>query len=105
MKTKLRMTLLACVFLPALIGCEWPATASHYQVVTTADGKLYRLDNKSGDVHYITPESMTRLTESTQTLEVGQYYKMTDAKDDTKYLKYLGNGQFEKSKWAILKTP
>ena len=93
------------VLLMALTGCEWPVSASRYQMVTTTDGKLYRLDTKDGSVHYITSESMTHLVESTPELQVGGYYKMADATDDTKFVKYLGNGQFEKSKWAILKKP
>lgn len=99
-KTSILLALLALT----LTGCDVPVLAARYQIVSAADGKLYRLDTKEGAVHFLTPGSMTRLSESTPVLRVGGYYKMADATDDTKFLKYLGKGQFEKSKFAILET-
>ena len=96
-----RSILLALVA-AALAGCDGPTLAARYQVVTTADGRLFRLDTKDGTVHFLTSDSMTLLSDSTPVLRVGGYYKMADATGDTKFLKYLGNGQFEKSKFAVL---
>ena len=88
-----------------LAGCDWSFAPACYQLTTAADGKIYRLDTKTGAVHYITPERMVSLSDEIQMLRIGEYYQMSDAKDDTKFLKYLGSGQFEKSQWAIQKKP
>ena len=97
--------LTAVLVLLALSGCEWPSAPSRFQLITATDGKIYRLDAKTGAVHYISPNSMVPLSDETPMLRIGEYYQMSDAKDDTKFLKYLGNGQFEKSQWAIQKRP
>jgi hypothetical protein len=99
---KLAVTVVALV---TLSGCEWPEIRPRYELITATDGKIYRLDNKSGAVHYVTSESLVHLSEEKPTLRVGEYYRMSDAKDDTKFLKYVGNGQFEKSQWAVRKLP
>ncbi len=91
-----------CVFIALigiiLTGCDSSLVQQRYQLQTTTDGKVYRLDTKSGDVCYITPKSIFTLGKGTQKLTVGQYLE----KEDGKYLKYLGNGKFEPSKYAIL---
>jgi hypothetical protein len=60
---------------------------------------------KTGIVHFISPEDMFQFHDETSVLKVGTYYEMGDVTDkgEEKFLKYLGNGQLEKSKWAILK--
>ena len=88
-----------------LSGCDWSLVQPRYQLITATDGKIYRLDIKTGTVHYVTPSGMGLLTDHVPILRVGEYYQMADAKDDTKFLKYLGNGGFEKGKWAIRKEP
>ena len=91
------------VFLsPSTLGLS-RNTQPQYQLISATDGKVYRLDSQTGAVHYITPERMVSLSNGLPVLRVGEYYQMSDAKDDTKYLKYLGNGQFEKSQWAVQK--
>ena len=97
--------LTAVLVLLLLSGCEWPIPQSRYQLVSGTDGKVYRVDAKTGAVHYISPGSMVLLSDATPMLQPGEYYQMSDAKDDTKFLKYLGNGQFEKSQFAIRKRP
>ena len=106
-----RAQMLTAIFvLVAISGCEWPLglsrnTQPQYQLISATDGKVFRLDLQTGAVHYITPERMVSLSNGLPVLRVGEYYQMSDAKDDTKYLKYLGNGQFEKSQWAVQKKP
>ena len=97
--------LIAVLVFIALPGCEWPLPQSRYQLINSTDGKVYRLDAKTGMVHYISPGSMVLLSDATPMLQIGEYYQMSDAKDDTKFLKHLGNGQFEKSQFAIRKRP
>lgn len=90
----------------ALSACEWEQRkASRYQMVTAAKGEVYRLDNETGKVHHISPKGMFQLHDETPVLKVGTYYEMGDVTDkgEEKFLKYLGNGQFEKSIWAVLK--
>lgn len=99
------VTVTMCLCVIMLAGCEGEQEkASRYQIITTAKGEVYRLDNQTGAVHYISPKSMFELHDSTPVLKVGTYYEMEDITDEKKekFLKYLGNGQFEKSKWAIL---
>lgn len=93
----------------ALSGCDrWqaePVGQSRYQLVVTTDGRVYRLDAKTGAVHFVSPEKMLALPEAFPKLTVGSYYEMADAATREKFLKYLGNGQFEKSAWAVRESP
>ena len=102
---KYAQMLIAILLLLVLSGCDWPLAQSRYQLNTATDGKIFRLDAKTGAVHYIMSDRMVPLSEELPMLRIGEYYQMSDAKDDTKFLKYLGNGQFEKSQWAIHKKP
>lgn len=53
----------------------------------------------------MSPKGITELHETTPRLEIGRYYEMPDAaKNDEKFLEYIGQGKFEKSKFAILKS-
>lgn len=90
-----------------LSGCKWPLEeVSRYQMITTTKGELYRLDNQTGTVHYISPNGMNQLHEDTPNLKVGSYYEMEDvtAKGEPKFLEYLGKGKFEKSQFAIVNS-
>ncbi|MFZ6743537.1 hypothetical protein ACO0LC_09955 [Undibacterium sp. JH2W] len=78
-------------------ACEGGWSNARYQLVTSSDGKVYRLDAQSGTVHYVTAEKMLALNDELPTLHVGEYYQMADAKGNIKYLRYVGNAQFEKS--------
>ena len=90
-----------------LVGCDSPPIQPRYQLVNVSDGKVYQLDTKTGALHFVTPEGMYVLTEKVAlpVLRKGQYYEMEDGREEAKFLKYLGNGQFEKNKFAILKNP
>jgi hypothetical protein len=45
----------------------------------------------------VTPDGTFSLSEGTLKLKQGQYFQL----EDGKFLKYIGNGQFEKSDYAI----
>ena len=81
----------------ALSACDRGWSSQRYELVAASDGKVYRIDSQSGTVHYVTSEKMLALNDGLPTLHVGEYYQMADADGNSKYLKYLGNGQFEKS--------
>lgn len=88
---------LIIVAILSLSACDSGWSNSRYQLVTASDGKVYRLDSQTGIVHYVTAEKMLALNDELPTLHIGEYYQMADANGTTKYLKYLGNAQFEKS--------
>lgn len=89
--------LIALFFALLLGGCDQLPGERRYQLVTSPDGKVYRLDTKTGAVHYVTPDGTFSLSERTPKLKQGQYFQL----EDGKFLKYIGNGQFEKSDYAI----
>ncbi|MFZ6874163.1 hypothetical protein ACO0LF_19060 [Undibacterium sp. Di27W] len=89
--------LIVITLLLTLSACEGGWSSARYQLVTSSDGKVYRLDAQSGTVHYVTAEKMLALNDELPTLHVGEYYQMADAKGNIKYLRYVGNAQFEKS--------
>jgi hypothetical protein len=73
-----------------------------YQIHEAKDGRVLRLNMQTGAVHLITNKGLDELSENSPDLKVGKYYEMEDGLKEEKYLKYLGNGKFEKSKFAIL---
>jgi ribosomal protein S6 len=70
-------------------------------MVTAKDGQLYRLNAATGEIARVTESGLRPLTDDLAKLRVGDYYEMSDVTSGEKYLKYLGNGQFEKSLYAI----
>ncbi len=73
-----------------------------YQIHEAKDGRILRLNLQTGEMHLVSNEDLVSLSEKSPILKIGSYYKMEDGKKEAKYLKYLGNGRFEKSKFAIL---
>ena len=98
MKPKIIVTTMISMI---LIGCEQLTQPQAFQLSTTPDGKMLRLNTKSGEIHLVTDEGLIHLNEKNPVLIVGEYYKMSDAETDQKFLKYLGSTQFETSAWAI----
>jgi len=94
-----RLSVLVCIFActSLLLGCNQPSSQEKYQLQTTAEGKVFRIDKNNGDISLATPEGLIKLSDGTPTLVIGQYYK----KEDGKFLKYIGNGRFEESEVAI----
>jgi len=101
------ITVTMCFCVIMLSGCEWEQEeSSRYQVITTAKGEVYRLDDQTGKVHHVSPEGMFLLHDNTPIITVGSYYKMEDvsAEGEPQFLKYLGEGKFEKSQFAIINS-
>lgn len=88
----------------ALAGCNSATESPAYQLITAQDGKLFRLNSQTGETYLVTDSGLVQLTDKWPMLQVGEYYQMADAKTDEKFLKYLGDGRFEKGKWAIKKV-
>ncbi|MCG7940571.1 MAG: hypothetical protein N0C88_17220 [Candidatus Thiodiazotropha lotti] len=87
-----------------LFACEQLAPPQVFQMITTPDGKTLRLNTKSGETHLVTDQGLIHLSENNPVLVVGEYYEMSDADTDEKFLKYKGGGQFEKKAWAVRKV-
>ncbi len=85
----LRKALLLLLISIVLTGCKWPTSSQRYQLLATSDGKVYRLDSKTGAVDYVTPDGTYSLSEGTPKLKQGQYFQL----EDGKFLKYVGNGR------------
>jgi len=94
------LMLVAVLLLVTLAGCEWPDSGTRYRFISIGDGKIYRLDRQTGAIYYVDSNHLVRVTKKIPVLRVGKYYEMGDAQDDTKFLKYLGNARFQKSKHA-----
>ncbi|MBC3917837.1 hypothetical protein H8L32_10165 [Undibacterium sp. CY18W] len=88
-----------------LSACDGGWSGPRYQLITATDGKVYRLDAQNGAVHYVTSEKMLALNDELPTLHVGEYYQMSDANGNARYLKYLGNARFEKSQLSTQVSP
>jgi hypothetical protein len=92
------------VVLPIFMsGCDSSSLLSgntskkgRYELSVAADSQAYRLDSVTGEVYAITPKAMTKVVAAHPVLQIGEYYEMPDAKGKDKYLKYLGEGRFQK---------
>jgi len=98
--THLALGLLFSLFAALLVSCDWQPSGQRYVLLAASDGKVFRLDAKTGSVHYVSPEGMFSLSEGTPKLKEGQFFQI----EDGKFLKYLGHGQFEKADYAIRKV-
>jgi hypothetical protein len=99
MKTNLifMSLLLAGLF---VAGCD-RQQKDDYQFITSANGDCYVFHPKDGKVAVVTKDGIHSLDEATLILRVGEYYKVEDGSGDTPFLKYLGGGKFEPSKYAV----
>ncbi len=52
-----------------LVGCgeTWNASSNRYQIVASSDGRVYRLDVKTGEVTAIEQGAMHKLSQAEQT--------------------------------------
>jgi hypothetical protein len=76
--------LLAIVAIFPLLGCEGSQqSVGQYQVISSAEGKLLRVDTKTGEVTIVEIEKPK--------LKVNSLYEA----EDGKVLKYVGNGRLE----------
>ena len=95
------MRVLPLIGLLLLSNCVL-AEGEAYLIHETQDGRVLRLNKNTGEMHLVEGTRLVSLSEKTATLQVGAYYEMGDAKSEEKFLKYLGNGKFERSKFAIV---
>jgi hypothetical protein len=96
-----QMKVLISTFL-LLISFSVCGDGNTYQIYEAKDGKIFRLNQQTGELHLIEGGSLVSLSEKTVVLKVGGYYEMEDGNKEAKFLKYLGNGKFEKSKFALI---
>ncbi|MCG7868776.1 MAG: hypothetical protein JAY74_20695 [Candidatus Thiodiazotropha taylori] len=91
------------IVLPFIFGLTSSAHAEQniYSIKEAKDGRVFRLNQNTGEIYLITNSGLQQLTEGTIELRVGEYYEMELKMGDYKFLKYLGNGKFEKSKFAL----
>jgi hypothetical protein len=94
--------ILLCVILATtLMGCDRVLTWSppnRYQLLAAPDGRTFRIDSIEGHVFVVDKDVLIQIPEDTKlTLNVGRVYKF----EDGRWMKYLGNGQFQPSEKVI----
>lgn len=94
------------VFLAMLIqGCNYTESDARYEFTSSQDGALYRLDTETGAVALVSPDGISLLEERIVQLKKNNYYEMEDGQEGDRFLLYIGNGQFEKRKYAVIEKP
>lgn len=83
---RLAIVLFITLFVTA---CNDPISRDKYQISTSTDGNVYRLDKSSGDMWLIKGESMEKIQVKDFRLKIGQRY----IGEDTYSFTYLGKGQ------------
>jgi len=80
------------VILLLQVGCEKIDWTTDFQIVATADGKVYRLNSESGEVFEIVNGRLMKILEGARTkLVIGEIYET----ENGKYLSYAGLGKFK----------
>ena len=100
-KVMMRSLKLAVLLTFSLIASSSSAEEVVYALYESEAGKLFRLNKTTGELCLIEETALRCLHNAIVTLQVGEYYEMSDAKGDEKFLKYLGEGKFETSAWAV----
>jgi hypothetical protein len=86
-------TLFGAVIL--LFGCSNFESSDRYELVASAQGYVYRLDKKTGDVSIIEQDTMWKVEQSrTKDLIVGSLYKT----EDGNVVRYVGKAKFEENR-------
>lgn len=83
---KMAIFLFVVLFLTA---CNNLISQDKYQIASSSDGNVYRVDKSSGDIWLIKGESMEKVQAKDLRLKIGQRYVGEDAYSFT----YLGKGQ------------
>jgi len=73
-----------------LTSCNNLSLSDKYQIASSTDGNMYRLDKVSGDVWLIRGNSMEKIQFKDLRLNIGNRY----IGEDTYSFTYLGKGQF-----------
>lgn len=71
------------------IACNNITSQDKYQITTSAEGNIYRLDKSSGEMWLIKGQSMEKVQAKEFRLKIGQRYVGEDVYSFT----YLGKGQ------------
>lgn len=92
------------VFVSAILvaGCNYDLRKPESKfAIHQADGNgVYLINMDTGGVDLVSPTGIKKLDRETPLLIAGQYYKT----ESGKFLKYLGNGTFEASDFAVRKV-
>ena len=81
-----------------LFGCDALESPNRYELVASAQGYVYRLDKKTGDVSIIEEDTIRKVEQSqTRDLIVGSLYKT----EDGNVVQYVGKGTFGVAKRTI----
>ena len=83
-----------------LSGCD-QLRRDEFQFVTTPSGDCYVFHPKSGRLARVTEDGIRTLQEATPVLRRGAFYRLEDGSGDTPFVKYVGAGKFEPSKFAM----
>lgn len=88
--------------LAVLVSCTQAPIPAPFQLTAGPDGRLFRLNTGTGETYLVTDTGLSRLTDGDKsvTLHVGEYYEMADAPNSERFLKYVGQGHFERSAWG-----
>lgn len=74
------------------MGCEKTETTPHFQITSTVNGGIYRLNTESGEVFEISNGSLVKIIKTKRTkLIVGKMYDTENGKP----LTYIGQGVFK----------
>jgi hypothetical protein len=78
-----------------LFGCSNFESSDRYELVASAQGYVYRLDKKTGDVSIIEEDTIRKVSEGQiRNLVVGSRFKT----EDGNVIRYAGKGKFEPAK-------
>jgi hypothetical protein len=88
----MKQIILLISFFIVLVGCDKANLGNqNFQIISSSDRKVYRLNLKSGDVSMIEQGIMIKISEQARPkLLVGKEYET----ENGKVLTYLGNGNF-----------
>lgn len=81
------------IFLFLLAGCDSTILLSNFQLVTSSDGAVYRLNTKTGEVHKVSDNILIKIHESNRIVLSKNIILETENKDT---YEYKGNGEFVK---------
>ena len=88
----------------ALTGCEKIGSSlasDSYQFVTAPNGDCFIFHPKTGKIVRVAKDGLETLGDTTKVLQIGDYYRLSDASGDQPFVKYIGGGKFEAAKFAI----
>ena len=89
--------LVGCLLLAALQCIQAAEAAASFQLITASDGRVYRIDTRSGKTELLEGTAFRDVVESGMPqLVVGKVYRGEDGKST---YRYVGEGKFES--WGL----